>query len=59
MNNKLDRLYRRVVRQFRVMALQGHCRIKNNEKTGGITVDIPIERLDAFPLLVGGGGRDG
>lgn len=56
MNNKLDRLYRRIVRQFRVKELLGFCQLKRNYETGGYTVKFNTPSINENPLLIGGGG---
>lgn len=56
MNNKLDRLYRRIVRQFRVKELLGFCQLKRNYETDGYTVKFNTPSINANPLLIGGGG---
>ena len=56
MNNKLDRLYRRIVRQFHMNALLGFCQLKRNYDTGCYTVKFHSLGIDENPLRISGGG---
>lgn len=56
MNNKLNRLYRRVIRQFRVKELTGFCHVQLNNDASGYTVKFNTPSINENPLLIGGGG---
>lgn len=56
MNNKLNRLYRRLIRQFRVKELTGFCHVQLNNDASGYTVKFNTPSINENPLLIGGGG---
>ena len=48
MKNRLNRLYRRVIRQFRVQELLGFCFVQGCDSSG-YTIKFPILTLDESP----------